>query len=79
MSEYDVVILVADSHAEVFVDVLLKEKREAIGVGPIRYEVIVHYERSGGIQEPVRASTGLSGQGEEGPGDVGRGVERFPG
>ncbi len=49
MSEYDVVILVADSHAEVFVDVLLKEKREAIGVGPIRYEVIVHYESDPGV------------------------------
>jgi len=42
MSEYDVVILVADSHAEVFVDVLLREKRKALGLGPIRYEVIVH-------------------------------------
>ncbi len=47
--EYDVVILVADSHMETFVDVLLKEKNRALGIGHIMYEIITHEERDPGI------------------------------
>ncbi len=47
--EYDVVILVADSHTETFVEVLLKEKGRALGIGRIRYEMIVHEESDPGV------------------------------